>query len=173
MLFSGSRDTEKPVNEYSTSCDLCSQEYFHPERGANRKKSGHPVYLVCRRCYDWSLPRSERDKTSIMKGSVAKQETTGNSFSNHWTGAYMAVKSTLIGGDDKKEKDESEEKVDNENDEDSENKGILSTVSETITQDVKAAVNIIESGITGLVSGAADALGITKKHDDDKSTESE
>jgi hypothetical protein len=165
MLFTSTPATQRAYPQHPASCDFCRQTYFNDHKRENKKKNGFPLYLLCQHCYDWSLPKKSRKLgvARVLKGSPSKQKHSGEAFSKSWSSAYRRsgnASETVVTKDP-----EDGEKVEKE---EVEEKGMLETVSATITNDVKVAVNIIESGFVGLVSGAADALGLSKKDKKDE-----
>lgn len=72
----------------ATSCDLCHVTTYYADKGANKRKQGFPLYLVCQHCFDWSISRKYRPYARVLHGTIEKPPTSGKSFSTNWKSHY-------------------------------------------------------------------------------------
>ena len=158
--------TPKEKKRHVTDCDMCKQS-FYSETRCNKKKNGYPAYLVCTYCYDWSIPRTRKDMAKVIKGSATLPAKSGKSFSKSWTSKYKSMsmnKKVYKGkgkGDRKENNDKGNDKRKNvhetdeeEKEHDDEQQGYIAKTTEVM----KEAVHVAQSGVTGLLHGASEAL---------------
>ena len=144
--------------EFETRCDFCRQPYFSEIRNINKKKSGFPVYFLCDHCYDWSIAKKDKKYARKLNGNFFKHETSGKVFSEQYKGKY---------GKGSKKKQEKEKdslpikmatSVSN----------AVETAKDEIVETVGNAVGVVESAVSGIFTGAVDALGsLTGKKNDE------
>lgn len=146
---------------FKSHCDMCGQCYYHAEKNLNKRRNGFPVYVVCDYCYNWSVPKKCRDRYKKLGGSKFPPVTSGKKFSKAWNNVYR--KGIKEKHDRKEEHDRNEnhptppppyesissDEVDNEHER---SKGV------NINETMRNAVHVVESGVSGLIHGASEAL---------------
>lgn len=113
--------------------------------GNKRNIHGHPNFLVCRYCYNWSISGKNRKYAGILDGTIERPPLdSGKSFSSSWSNNYKRpVKN--------KNKKDPATMVENVG-------AVVGTAVETVKDDLKAAVAVAQSGVSGLMQGVTDAF---------------
>lgn len=154
-------EDRKPEKGYTkplktTKCDFCTNVYFC-EGSLNKRKNGFPVYRLCDHCIMWSLPKAKRMYAKKLDGNISKPISSGKKVSKSLRNTYRKVsKSAQIKEKQCKESDEKDAqvKLTKRQHEEVEN----SSYVEKTTEAVKDAVHVVETGVTGLINGASDAI---------------
>ena len=152
---------------YSVSCDLCKQPYYNPpeERNVNKRHNGHPIYRVCRHCYDFSVPKKIKGRFGLLKGSPYPPVQSGKKFSQNWNKVYTYGKKMVENNKGHSEKnrnmeeDKTPESKEKQSGHEKKQEGKQEEKPlEYINKTMMDAVHVVESGVSGLVKGASEAL---------------
>lgn len=136
-----------------SKCDFCNNIYYH-KSGVNKRRGGYPVYMLCQFCYDWSLPkrmkRAEACSAKVLQGSLYKPATSGKKFSQSYNKTYKTTHRKVIGAEtSERQQSASKEHMENE---------VAAKRYPSRTSPFKDAVQVVESGVSGFLHGASDAL---------------
>lgn len=144
---------------YVTPCERCMTKYYSPCRN-NRKKNGFPNIYVCHSCFEVGISRKERKSARVLNGSRDKPKTSGETFSKSFTSKYPRMPqpgkattsvSNAVGN-------AVHTAVDTVSDGATAVAESIQHGANVVVDDFKSVVNVVESGISGLVQGASEAL---------------
>jgi hypothetical protein len=154
-------DGGKATIIHATPCDFCKTIQY----SENRQKRGKALYIVCQRCCTFSVPRkmySQGFLIKMMERSIERPKSSGKQFSKAWTSRYASAKKKAVESSIKGEENEPEmpeehvEKPDEkDNDEQTPKEEKNESVVMAAVETVKA---IAQSGVSGLVQGASEAI---------------